>query len=166
MILLVILLVLQFLPYWHWVDEKGPQSLSIQGYVWIPYHGTDFDSDFEVKAAADSNTRFFRENIQDNSFWPDRIAVATALQLIFAVLGVILFMRFPETPLVSLFTVVASLCGLVNYLGDSIFSVSSLWMFHLTVQVIAFAVGLVALYFARRKAAASIRAKIEAANAA
>ena len=127
-LLMIVLLVLQFVPYWYYAPENG--SCSISGYVWFPTDHKELESWISAQA----------EGYDLNGF------VGAALLVFFsAAVGTVfsLFQRKNGWP-----AVLTTVCGAVSlcvYLFNAAFRLGSFRLLHVLVCAAVLALGVYSL---------------------
>ena len=124
-LLMIVLLVLQFLPYWQYAEDGG--SCSISGYVWFPTDHKELESWISAQV----------EGYDLNGF------VGAAL-LVFglAVTGTAfcLFQRRNGWP--SVLVTACGAAGMIVYLCNGALRLGSVWLVHLLVCAAVLALGI------------------------
>ena len=131
-ILMVILLAMQFMPYWH-MEEKE-KSVSIQGFTWFPTDNQDLES-------------FIREETGEADFGVTRIIGMPILELFLCAIGAVLCCCKSSNPLMLIFPTAAGLFGLWGYLTKPAFRLGGSWAFHLILCIILLILGAAGLVY-------------------
>lgn len=118
--LLIVLLVLQFTPFWHF-DGETEQSSSIQSYVWFPDDHKELDS-YLTEACG--------ENYSLNS-----IVAMPVLVLALGAVGVVLCAVKSNRWQVSMLPAACGLVGAWGYLSRAAYHLGSGWGFHLVLCI-------------------------------
>ncbi|MGN1021358.1 MAG: hypothetical protein ACI4O7_13425 [Aristaeellaceae bacterium] len=136
-VLALVLLVLQFTPFWYMGGETEP--VSIGGYVWFPSdHG-------EV-------TSYLQEQVSSDFKVNDVIAMPI-LVLLLSVATIVLCVWKMSNPLVSLLPIACGLCGVWGFLAKAAFRLGSTWGFQFALCIALIALGAVALAMGLKKEA-------------
>lgn len=134
-ILMLVLLVMQFMPFWTYGDPAT--SVSIQGYIWFPGNHTGLDQALKESVSADYS-------INDVLLMP-------ILTLVLGAAGIVLCLLKSANPFVSLLPAACGLAGTWGYLTGTAFHVGSGWVFHLILCIVLLALGLISLLSSRQK---------------
>ena len=127
-VLMAILLVLQFTPFWHY-GEAG-ESASISGYVWFPDDYKALDSWLGEQA----------EGHDLNSFVGTPI-----LLMVLSVLGAVVCLVKPEKSLTALMPTVCGAAVLIAYLTTPVLRLGAGWTWHLLIGTLLLALGIYGL---------------------
>jgi len=122
--ILAVMLVLTFLPYWHY--EGGSASLS--GYTWLPTNHEALESYFEATLGDYSIGKEFGATI-----------IVTVLGLAALVLQII-FQSFPSCPIAA---VVIGAAGLWGYTGSAVLSLGGMQTLLIILSVAALVFGVI-----------------------
>lgn len=128
-VLMLVLLVLQFMPFWTYGDPATP--VSIQGYIWFPGDHTGLDKALKESVSTDYS-------INDVLLMP-------ILTLVLGAVGIVLCLIQSDNPFVSLLPAACGLAGTWGYLTGAAFHVGSGWEFHLILCIALLALGLISL---------------------
>lgn len=128
-VLMLVLLVLQFMPFWTYGDPAT--SVSIQGYIWFPGDHTGLSKAFTESVSADYS-------INDVLLMP-------ILTLMMGAVGIVLCLIQSDNPFVSLLPAACGLAGTWGYLTGAAFHLGSGWVFHLILCIALLALGLISL---------------------
>ena len=116
-VLMVILLVLQFMPFWSY----GDQSNSIQGYIWFPTECDELED-------------YFVENVGSDYSVND--VVVMPITTLFATVGtVVLFVFFKERIFTAIVPAICGVVGIYGYLSKPIYQLGAGWGFHVVLCV-------------------------------
>ena len=127
--LALVLLVMQFTPFWHMGGETEP--VSIGGYVWLPSdHG-------EV-------TSYLQEQVSSDFKVNDVIALPI-LVLLLGAATIVLCLWKMDNPLVGLLPASCGLAGVWGFLFNAAFRLGSTWGIQLVLCIALVALGAVAL---------------------
>lgn len=124
-LLLAILVVLQFVPFW----ELNGEQVSIGGYVWLPTEHTEL-------------TAYFADKITPK-FKVDSLVFSSLLQLVVPVVGIILFLYNRESIFVPCCTAAAGAGGVWSYLCKPAFRFGMNWQMHFGFAALLLAVALI-----------------------
>lgn len=127
-LLMFVLLVMQFVPYWHYADENG--SCSISGYVWFP---TDHD---ELETWLSDQIAGYDLN---------GFVGAALLVFITGVLGMAFSLLKMHSGWPAVLTVACGASATLAYLCNDALRLGSGWLLHLLVCAAILAVGVGAL---------------------
>ena len=127
--LMLVLLILQFVPFWTY-GEAG-ETASISQYIWFP---TDY-SEVEQYIAASLGT----------DFSINQILGMAILMLVLSAAGFALCLAKPGQPLVSLLPTACGLTGVIGYLTSPAMQLGTGWVLHLLVCAGMLAMGLAVL---------------------
>lgn len=128
-LLMALMLILQFLPYWHY-GEADALSASINGFVWFPHHHAGLTEQLTTQNA-------------DYSINP--VAYTTVGLFVLCVLGTVLCLRKSDSALCAIFPVTAGLLGLTSYLSTPAFQAGAWCWVHVTLFVLMTIVGVAAV---------------------
>ena len=133
-VLMLLLLITQFLPFWHCTCAKackGDDMLSISGYVWFP-------SDHK-----DGLTKDIKGAIKD--FKVADVVLTPVLILVASVLGIFFCVIKADKPWTGIFPFIAGLSGTIGYLIDPVLKMGQNWQLHLIASVLVLLASLVVL---------------------
>ncbi|MGN0779340.1 MAG: hypothetical protein ACI4MJ_09355 [Aristaeellaceae bacterium] len=123
--LALVLLVMQFTPFWYM--GEGTEPVSIGGYVWFPSAHGEVTSYLQEKVSSD-----FRVN--------DTI-VAPILMLLLSAASVVLCIVKAKAPLCALLPVACGAAGLIGFLTTPALRLGATWMIQLLLCLALLAVG-------------------------
>ena len=129
-VLLILLLVLQFTPFWHYGDEE-PQSASIQEFVWFPSDNKALSTYIEDQLGVD--------------FAVDEMVVMPVVVLVSGLAGAIVCILKSRASAAAILPAIAGLSGVIGYLSTPALQLGSLWILHLAVCVVLLVLSLVLL---------------------
>lgn len=136
-VLALVLLVMQFTPFWYMGEETEP--VSIGGYVWFPSdHG-------EV-------TSYLQEQVSSDFKINDVIAMPILVLLLGAATIVVCIWQM-NNPLVGLLPIACGLSGVWGFLAKAAFRLGSTWGFQFALCIGLIALGAVALVMGLKKEA-------------
>lgn len=130
-ILMIVLLVLQFLPFWQY-GEAQEHAVSFQGYIWFPTNHAELETSF--KEATDSNYLV-------NSILPMALLV-----LFVGAIGAVLCVMKSDEPWVGVFPVACGAAGLWGFLTKVVYRMGTNWQLHAAVCVALILVGAAGIY--------------------
>jgi len=142
-LLVVILVALQYLPYWTFIgEETGENTISISDYLWHPNEENTNEFEDMVKAEVFEDTSM-TDHVVVNEIvmfpaWAFGIAVAA--------FALILLNRKSMFIPASL-TIVAAIVSLVSYLMNPVLAISESWTIHVVVCGVVLVVGIALLVF-------------------
>lgn len=113
--LLLVLLVMQFTPFWHF-GEAG-ESVSISGYIWFPSDHADLTSYLQQTVGSD--------------FTINAILIPCILMLLLSAAGAAFCVIKPGELLASLFAVACGLSGTIGFLACPALRLGSAWAMQL-----------------------------------
>lgn len=134
-ILMLVLLVLQFLPFWSYGDPTV--SVSIQEYIWFPSDHTGLDKELTSLVSADYS-------INDVLLMP-------ILTLVLGAVGIVMCIFKSSNSYMSLIPTGCGLVGAFGYLTGAAFQVGSGWMLHCVVCLLLVCAGLAGFLSGRKK---------------
>lgn len=140
-VVMAVLLVLEFTPYWHYGEGEEAASASINAYIWMPSDQGDL-------------INYFGDALGEKPDINNEIGTPILI-LVLSLLGVVLCCVKPALPLSSLCGAVLGISGLMGYLGSAVLKLGSLWGLHLGLCIAALALGalgLAAFFLGQRKA--------------
>lgn len=127
-LLMAILLVLQFTPFWQY-GEAG-ESCSISGYVWFPSDQKQLESWITAQA----------EDHDLNSFVGMPILV-----LVLSAVGAVLCLIKPDSGWTPVLPAACGVAGLIAYLGSAALRLGTGWTWHLLICIVLTALGIYGL---------------------
>lgn len=134
-VLMLVLLITQFLPFWSCNCEKGCEGvandLSISDYVWFP--------EDHVKGV----TKEFKQLI--HKFELNDLVLTPVLILVCSTLGIFFCITKAKKPAVGVFPFIAGLAGTVGYLTNPVLQAGQNWVIHLVASILVLAASLVVL---------------------
>lgn len=134
-LLMALMLILQFLPYWHYGEEDA-LSASINGFVWFPHHHAGLTEQLTAQNA-------------DYSINP--VAYTTVGLFVLSVLGAVFCLRESDSALCAIFPVTAGLLGLTSYLSTPAFQAGAWRWVHVTLFVLMVVTGIAAVVLRRSR---------------
>ena len=136
-VLALVLLVMQFMPFWYMGEETEP--VSIGGYVWFPSdHG-------EV-------TGYLQEQVSSDFKINDIIAMPI-LVLLLSVATMVVCIWKMNNPLVSILPIACGLSGAWGFLAKAAFRLGSTWGFQFALCIGLIVLGAAALVVGLKKEA-------------
>jgi len=131
-VLLLVLLVTQFLPFWACdCKDCAGEDISISEYVWFP----DDHKKGLTKTLKDTYDKDFELN--DLVLTPIVILVAGAI-------GVVMCATKAHKAWVSILPIIAGGMGVIGYLSDPVLQMGNNWVLHLLAAAVVLIVGLIA----------------------
>lgn len=127
-LLMAILLILQFVPYW----ELDGQQVSIGGYIWFPSEHADLTAHFQEMVSPD--------------FKVDSLVLSSILQMAIPVAGIIFFMHNRESIFAQICTAACGLVGLWSYLSKPAFQLGTNWYFNLILAAVLLAAAIISIF--------------------
>jgi len=126
-VLLLILLVFQFTPFWHY-GEDASIATSINGYIWFPTENTQLEN-------------YLKEQL-NSDFSVESILAMPIIVLLAGAIGFVLCLIKADNPIVSLLPAAAGAVGVWGYLTKGAFKLGANWQIHL---ILCFAILVIAL---------------------
>ena len=123
-VLMFILVILQFVPFWRYQGE----SLSIAGYIWRPYEHSEFTSLFKS---------YFGKEFKVSLMF----AMPMVITLLANTVGTVFCAIKHSSKAVYLLPIVSAVSGLYGYWAAPAFQLGSSWIIHLVLYVLMMAVG-------------------------
>ena len=123
-VLMAVLLVLQFTPFWHY--GNAGESCSIGGYVWFPSDHKELENWLGIHA----------EGHDLNSFVGMPILV-----LVLSAIGAAVFLIKPVTGWTAVFPTACGAAGMMAYLTSAALKLGSGWTWHLLICIALLALG-------------------------
>ncbi len=136
-VMLVVLVAIQFTPYWTFTDGDGQeQTISIGSYVWFP--NEDVSNDFEDVV---KDEVFPGERMSDNDV-VNEIVMFPAITFGLAVLAIATCILGKKKLIVpGLATLIVGLVGIIGYISSPALNLSSAWTLHFIITIILALVG-------------------------
>ena len=131
-ILMIVLLVLMFSPYWQLGGSEG--SISIQKYIWFPKDQKALQS-------------YIDDQLGVKKFDVTSIVLMPVLTMVLCAFGVVLSCIKRRSSWVAIFPTAAGLIGLLGYLSHDVFKLGAGWILHLIVCIAVFVAGLYGLAY-------------------
>lgn len=128
--LLLVLLVMQFTPFWH-IPESG-EAVSIGGYIWFPTEHTDL-------------TSYLQETISED-FLVNNVLIPCILMLVLSAFGIVLCVIKAGDLLPSLFPAACGLSGIIGFLAKPALRLGSGWVWMLLISIVLLAGGVYAIW--------------------
>lgn len=123
-VLMAVLLVLQFVPFWHFADGEEQAAVSISSYIWFP---ADNDGVDDYLSAA----------IEDHSI--NDMLVTPILLLVLCAVGVVFCLIKSRNPFALLLPLASGFVGTVGYLTTPALQMGGAWVLHLLVSILLLA---------------------------
>lgn len=128
---LLVMIVLQFVPYWNFATEAGDAACSVNGYVWLPDQHEDLTAYLQGQLGAD--------------FTVDRVYAMPAIQLVTGVLGIAFALLKPALPVGGICACACGIAGLWGYLTNPALRLGGGWALHLIVSALVIAAGVLSI---------------------
>ena len=122
--LTLILLVLQFTPFWNY----NGQTASINGFVWLNPQGPEINSWFASQLGAAVNV--------------NSVVITSVLVLLLGAAGVVLCIMKSDIGLMALLPAAASLSGIYAFALKPVFRLGSTWIIQLVLCIAILAVAI------------------------
>lgn len=129
--LMLLLLVLQFMPFWHY-GEQGELSASINAYIWLPMDHNDL-------------TDYLTASIGDD-YVINQILFMPIVTLILEACGIPFCLFKSKHPASLLFPAACGFAGVWGYLTKPAFRLGANWGVHLALCIAMLLVAACALY--------------------
>ncbi len=133
-LLMALLLILQFVPYWHY-GEGEALSASINSYVWFPHHHQELTAQFAA---------------QETGYIINPVAYPTVGVFVLCVLGTFLCLWKSSSSLVAVLPVMAGALGLFGYLSAPAFQAGGWYWLHVLLFVLMIVMGVCVIALNRR----------------
>ena len=124
-VLMLVLLVCQFLPFW----SANGDTASIQGYLWFPDTHSALTQYFQAETGSDSV--------------PNDIAIMPILVLAAGVLGVVMCLWRSDKTWTAIFPLICGIAGIWGYLTKPAYQMGTLWVLHLILCIVMTVVAVV-----------------------
>ena len=134
-VLIVVLIVLQFLPFW----KTEEVSASVYKYVWLTHDLKDL-------------TKYFEANVEGFSKDLNTVVLMPILVLVALFLSYSISRSKPGKCYAGLITLAAGLFGTFTYLTSAVYHLGSGWVLHLVVCILIVVVSAVEILFSLKKA--------------
>lgn len=135
-VLMLLLVVLQFLPFWHYTANDAEAAASIQAYIWFPDDHKALES-------------YLAEQIDGYSI--NSIVLMPILHLLLGVTGLVLCLKMCSHPLVALFPTTVGGVGLWGFLSQAALRMGSMWWLQLLICLMLTGMGVYALIVGLKK---------------
>ena len=132
-ILMAVLLILQFTPFW----ELDGQQISIGGYIWFPTSHEDLTAHFQEVVAPD--------------FKVDSLVISSLIQLLLPAAGIALLLYDKESIYIPICSAVCGIGLLWSYLSKPVFRLGSNWMIYPVLSAILLLSALIAIYVRKKQ---------------
>ena len=133
-VLMLVLVILHFIPYWHYQGE----SVSLAGYLWRPYEHTAFTTVFRS---------YFGKGFKVSLLF----ALPLALTLVVNAVGTVLCTLMSTHRVVWLVPIASGILGLYAFLCHPAYRLSGLWLPHVILYALVLALGILGLLLAGKK---------------
>lgn len=131
--LTLILLVLQFTPFWNY----NGQSASINGYVWMNPQDTEIASWFTSQLGTSVNV--------------NSVVISSVLVLLLGAAGAVLCVMKSHINLMALLPAAASLCGIYAFALKPVFRLGSTWIIQLILCIAILAISILTIVSSFKK---------------
>lgn len=132
-LLLAVLLVLQFTPFW----ELDGQQISIGSYIWFPTEHSDL-------------TGYIQEETVNPDYRIDSLVLPSIVQLVIPAAGIFLFLYNREGIFVQICAAVSGLVGIWSFLCKPAFRLGTIWYVHLILVILLLIAGIVSLVIRKK----------------
>lgn len=126
--LMLILLVLQFMPFW----EVPDKTVSIQSYIWQPDTNKEVTDYLRLKLGADYKI--------------DQIIAMPIWSIILCVAGIICSLIKPKSFFTALIPAFCGVIGIWGYLTKPAFQLGTGWVLHLIICIIMLAIACITFF--------------------
>ena len=126
-ILMGVMLVLQFVPFW----SNGDGGVSINSYIWLNYAHDDLTNSLAAAVG--------------ESFSVNQLIVAPIFQTITALIGIFVCLRWNDTALSAFLPVACGILGLWGYLSVPAMQMGNMWILHLLVSAAMLVIAVVSI---------------------
>lgn len=133
-LILVVLLVLQFVPFWQVGEAEDQTTVSISSYIWMPSDNKALDKQMESTFGKDYSL--------------NDVILCPVLVLVLCAVGAVLCVMKPGKLGVSVLPTLAGLIGVFGYATTPALQLGMNWTLHLAVAALALVVGAASLVFA------------------
>ena len=116
-LLMVALAAYEFMPFW----TVGDESISLQRYIWFPYEHKEV-------------TKMFIAEI-NSDFSVNDVVLMPIIHLVIGVLGAVLCLIKPKSLWIIVFPLLVSGSGILGYLTNPAFQMTSMWQVGLALSV-------------------------------
>ena len=120
-VLLLVLIVLQFIPFWHYGEPE--KATSINGYVWMPTDHTDLE-------------KWLASEAEGANVTAGHLVLMPLLVLVLGVAAIILCFVQSDNVYSLLAPGVAGCIGAIGYLKEAALHLGSNWGIHLTLCIV------------------------------
>lgn len=131
-VLMLILLVLQFMPFWTVETEEGANSVSIQSFIWFPGDHGDLEDSL---GATLGNEEF---SVNDVLGMPILVLVAGAA-------GVVLCLIKSGSGFASILPAICGVAGVWGFLAKPAFRLGSTWQIQLALSAVILVLAIVSI---------------------
>jgi len=127
-ILMAVLLILQFTPFW----ELDGQQISIGGYIWFPTSHEDLTSHFQEAINAD--------------FKVDSLVLSSLIQLLLPAVGIGLLIYNRESLCIPICAAVCGVGTAWSFLSKAAFRLGNNWYLYLVLGIVLMLVAVASVY--------------------
>ena len=114
-VLMLVILVFQFLPFWHYSTEGESFATSIQTYIWFPGECRDLDD-------------YLAEQTGNEDIEAGQILGMPILVLVSGAVGIVLCLIKAKSAIVSLLPAICGISGIWGFLSTPAFQLGSNWV--------------------------------------
>ena len=137
-VLMLVILVFQFLPFWHYSTEEESFATSIQTYIWFPGECRDLDD-------------YLAEQTGNEDIEAGQILGMPILVLVSGAVGIVLCLIKAKSAIVSLLPAICGISGIWGFLSTPAFQLGSNWVVSLVLCIAVLLVSLVSLLTLAKK---------------
>ena len=137
-VLMLVILVFQFLPFWHYSTEEESFATSIQTYIWFPGECRDLDD-------------YLAEQTGNEDIEAGQILGMPILVLVSGAVGIVLCLIKAKSAIVSLLPAICGISGIWGFLSTPAFQLGSNWVVSLVLCIAGLLVSLVSLLTLAKK---------------
>jgi len=128
-VLMLVLLVCQFLPFWS-IDGD---AASIAGFIWLPFDHEGLTSHFQT-------------TLNDPDFYAGKIVLMNAIVIAASAIGTIFCLSHSEDWWSTIFPGVCGIFGVISYLAVPAYRMGSAWLLHLLLSIGILLLAAIAFY--------------------
>lgn len=137
-VLMLVILIFQFMPFWHYTDDEETFDTSIQSYVWFPGEYRELDD-------------YLEEATANEDYEVGQIIGMPILVLVSGAVGIVLCIIKAKSALVSLLPAICGISGIWGFLAVPAFQLGSNWVVSLVLCIAVLLVSLVSLLSLAKK---------------
>lgn len=132
-LVLAVILVCQFTPFWTYSTDDGEASTSISGYIWFPTENKAVDA-------------YIADGVGDG-YDINQLVLPAVLVLLLSAVGLVMCLFKNGEAWTSLLPLGCGLAGLWGFLFKAGFKLGTAWGLHVILYAAALILGAIALYF-------------------